>query len=132
MNIGAAAKLASLPAKTIRYYEEINLVQPARAENGYREYCEQDIHCLRFIQRARSLGFSIEECRSLLSLYKDEQRASADVKTLAQAKIAEVERKIKELQTLKSTLKALVSGCHGDQRPECPIMDDLASGRQVL
>jgi len=102
MNIGTAAEATELPAKTIRYYEEIGLVRPARAANGYRDYSERDIHRLRFVQRARSLGFSIEECRLLLSLYEDEARASADVKALALDKIGEIEAKIANLQSLRA------------------------------
>ncbi|WP_289034342.1 Cu(I)-responsive transcriptional regulator [uncultured Roseibium sp.] len=126
MNISAAAQLANLPAKTIRYYEDIDLLRPDRLDNGYRDYSESDVHRLRFLQRSRSLGFTIEECRLLLSLYDDDHRASADVKAIANAKILEVDRKIAELQGLKTTLSALARDCHGDDRPECPIMDDLA------
>ncbi len=128
MNIGAAAEKAHLPAKTIRYYEDIDLIRPARSENGYRDYSEQDVHRLRFLQRARSLGFTIEECRLLLSLYDDERRASADVKAIATARIREIDRKIAELRSLKATLENLAEHCHGDHRPECPIIDDLAGG----
>lgn len=126
MNIGEAANLSHLPAKTIRYYEDIKLVQPARAENGYRDYCQDDIHRLRFLQRARGLGFSINECRLLLSLYEDRNRASSDVKALALDRIAEIERKISELKSLRETLSALARHCYGDARPDCPIIDDLA------
>ena len=126
MNIGAAAEKANLPAKTIRYYEDIKLIKPSRAENGYRDYSEQDVHRLRFLQRARSLGFSIEECRLLLSLYEDENRASADVKAIATEKIRQIEHKISELNSLKTTLEALVKHCHDDNRPDCPIIDDLS------
>ncbi|WP_153768203.1 Cu(I)-responsive transcriptional regulator [Labrenzia sp. CE80] len=126
MNISAAAQLANLPPKTIRYYEDIDLLRPDRLDNGYRDYSESDVHRLRFLQRSRSLGFTIEECRLLLSLYDDDRRASADVKAIANAKILEVDRKIAELQGLKTTLSALARDCHGDDRPECPIMDDLA------
>lgn len=126
MNIGRASELTHLPAKTIRYYEDIDLVTPGRTGNGYRDYSETDIHRLRFLQRARGLGFSIDECRLLLSLYEDKNRASADVKSLALEKIDEVDRKIAELQTMRDTLAALARTCHGDNRPECPIMDDLA------
>ncbi len=128
MNIGDAAALANLPPKTIRYYEEIALIRPARAANGYRDYSETDVHRLRFLQRARSLGFTIEECRALLSLYEDEHRASADVRAVAIEKIGEVERKIAELQGMKATLERLVQCCHGDARPDCPILEDLAGG----
>lgn len=126
MNIGHASELSKLPAKTIRYYEDIKLINPERAENGYRDYSENDIHILKFLQRSRSLGFSIEECRSLLSLYQDDKRASSDVKTLAIIKISEIDLKIKELKSLRKTLTSLVDNCHGDDKPECPIIDDLA------
>lgn len=126
MNIGSAAKATDLPAKTIRYYEEIGLVRPARAANGYRDYSGEDVHRLRFVQRARSLGFSVDECRLLLSLYENEARASADVKALALEKIGEMDRKIAELQALRSTLVELADHCHGDDKPDCPIIDDLA------
>jgi len=129
MNIGAAAEQAKLPPKTIRYYEDIALIRPARAANGYRDYSEQDVHRLRFLQRARSLGFTIEECRLLLSLYEDENRASADVKAIATQKIQEIDRKIAELNSLKATLQSLAKYCHGDSRPDCPIIDDLAGQR---
>jgi Cu(I)-responsive transcriptional regulator len=126
MNIGMAAEQANLPPKTIRYYEDIRLIRPARAENGYRDYSDQDVHRLRFLQRARSLGFTIEECRLLLSLYDDEHRASAEVKAIATDKIREIDRKIKELQSLRATLQSLASHCHGDSLPDCPIIDDLS------
>lgn len=126
MNIGSVAKATDLPTKTIRYYEEIGLVRPTRAPNGYRDYSDDDVHRLRFVQRSRSLGFSIDECRSLLSLYDDEARASADVKSLAIEKIGEMDRKIAQLQSLRSTLQRLADHCHGDGRPDCPIIDDLA------
>ncbi|MGN6549501.1 MAG: Cu(I)-responsive transcriptional regulator [Pararhizobium sp.] len=126
MNIGQAAHKTELPAKTIRYYEEIGLVRPARGSNGYRDYATSDIHKLRFLHRARSLGFTIEECRQLLALYADTGRASADVKAMATAKIAEVDTKISELKTLRATLSHLAEHCHGDDRPDCPILDDLA------
>lgn len=126
MNIGTASDQSNLPAKTIRYYEEIGLVTPHRAENGYRDYSDKDVHRLRFLQRSRSLGFTIDECRQLLSLYDDKHRASADVKAMALEKVSEVERKIAELQSLRDTLATLAKHCHGDGRPDCPIIDDLA------
>jgi len=129
MNIGQASQKSGLPPKTIRYYEEIDLVHPARRENGYRDYSDSDIHRLRFVQRSRSLGFSIDECKTLLSLYSDSDRASADVKALASHKIAEIDRKLVELHSLRDTLVTLVKSCHGDARPECPIIDDLAGTR---
>ena len=125
MNISEAARQSKLSSKTIRYYEDIGLIKPSRAENGYRDYSIDDAHRLAFIQRSRSLGFSVDECRLLLSLYDDDDRASADVKRLALAKISEIEAKIDELESLKRTLAALARNCHGDDRPECPIMDDL-------
>ena len=126
MNISDAAERSGLPPKTIRYYEEIGLVRPGRAGNGYRDYSTADIHRLRFVQRARSLGFSVEECRQLLSLYGDSGRESADVKALAKVKLAEIDRKIEELMGLRKTLSHLVHTCHGDHRPDCPILDELA------
>jgi len=129
MNIGKAARQSNLPPKTIRYYEDIDLLKPARAGNGYRDYSDADVHRLRFLQRSRSLGFSIEECRMLLSLYEDDNRASADVKTIARQKIQQVESKIAELKSLKLTLAALAENCHGDDKPECPIIDDLSGKR---
>lgn len=126
MNIGSAAIASGLPPKTIRYYEEIGLVSPGRTGSGYRDFGSDDIHRLRFLHRARSLGFAIEECRTLLSLYEDKSRASAEVKALAAARIAEIDRKIGELQSLRRTLGHLVHACHGDARPDCPILDDLA------
>ena len=126
MNIGDVASVVDLPVKTVRYYEEIGLVVPDRRTNGYRDYGERDLHVLRFLRRARGLGFSIKDCRALLSLYGDEGRASADVKRLAESRIAEIDRKMEELQSLRATLSALVEACHGDDHPDCPILDDLA------
>ena len=126
MNIGEAARQSDLPAKTIRYYEDIDLVKPSRSGNGYRDYSETDVHRLRFLQRSRSLGFTIEECRLLLSLYEDDQRASSDVKAVANQKIDQIDQKIKELKSLKKTLSTLAENCHGDDKPDCPIIDDLA------
>ncbi|MEM9633965.1 MAG: Cu(I)-responsive transcriptional regulator [Pseudomonadota bacterium] len=126
MNIGTASELSQLPVKTIRYYEEIGLVDPGRTGNGYRDFSETDVERLKFLQRARSLGFSIEECRELLSLYEDRNRASADVKAITRSKIQEIDRKIDELNSLKRVLTTLMDACHGDDRPECPIIDDLA------
>ncbi len=128
MNIGQAAEQSGLPVKTIRYYEEIGLVAPARGDNGYRRYNGPDLHKLTFLQRARGLGFSIEDCRALLSLYEDKGRASANVKKLALDRIADIDRKLDELQSLRGTLGQLAESCHGDDRPDCPILDDLAGG----
>jgi len=128
MNIGDASEATGLPAKTVRYYEDIGLIKPARAANGYRDYDDKDVHRLAFIQRSRSLGFTIDECRSLLSLYEDKDRASSDVKALALEKITEIDRKLKELKSLRNTLKTLADHCHGDHRPDCPIIDEIAKG----
>lgn len=126
MNIGAASRHSGLPSKTIRYYEEIGLLTADRALNGYRDYSTEDVHRLRFLQRARGLGFSVEECRELLSLYSDRDRASSDVKAIANEKLAEMDRKIEELRGLRRMLGHLVDNCHGDARPDCPIIDGLA------
>lgn len=126
MNIGEASEESGLPVKTIRYYEDIGLVRPLRSENGYRDFIDADLQRLKFLQRSRSLGFSIDECRELLSLYEDRNRASADVKAITRAKIKEVDRKIEELRSLKKVLSELVTACHGDDRPNCPIIDDLS------
>jgi len=126
MNIGEAKAFSGLPVKTIRYYEDIGLITPARAPNGYRDFADDEVHKLIFLAHARSLGFSIEECRELLGLYKDKDRASADVKRIAAAHLAEIERKLTELEAMRKTLSHLVHNCHGDERPECPILDGLA------
>jgi MerR family transcriptional regulator, copper efflux regulator len=126
MNIGTAAQKSGLPPKTIRYYEEIGLLTADRAANGYRDYTSEDVHRLRFVQRSRSLGFSVEECRQLLSLYSDRDRDSADVKAVATEKLGEIDRKIAELTGLRTILRHLVENCHGDARPECPIIDGLS------
>lgn len=127
MNIGEAAARSGLPAKTVRYYGDIGLVVPShRRANGYRDYDEQDLQRLQFVQRARSLGFAVEACRELLDLYRDRSRASADVKEIAKSRIADIRRKIDELKAMESTLARLVEHCHGDHRPDCPILDDLA------
>ncbi len=131
MNIGAAAAASGLPAKTIRYYEEIGLVRSDRRDNNYRDYTETTLHNLRFLRRARALGFSIEDCRRLLSLYVDKRRASADVRQLAQAHISEIDAKIAELKAMRKTLSTLVQACHGDHRPDCPILEDLAGARRA-
>ncbi len=128
MNIGAASERSGLPAKTIRYYEEVGLVRPAkRQDNRYRDYDETDVHRLRFVQRARGLGFSVEQCRELLALYDDQSRASADVKAIALRHIAEIDERIAALEQMRATLRALAEKCHGDDRPSCPILEDLAA-----
>lgn len=129
MNIGEASRQSGLPAKTIRYYEETGLIAPpVRAENGYRHYTETDVHKLRFVRHARGLGFSVDECSQLLSLYDDKDRQSADVKAIAQQHLTDIEEKIQELEKLRSTLHHLINHCHGDGRPDCPILEGIAEG----
>ena len=129
MNIGELADQTGVTAKTIRYYESIGLLPPAsRAENGYRIYGERDIETLRFIQRSRGLGFSIKDVSSLLSLWHDTARTSAAVKNLAIKQIEAIEARIAELEGIRRTLIHLADRCHGDSRPDCPILDDLADG----
>ncbi|MCE8034325.1 MULTISPECIES: Cu(I)-responsive transcriptional regulator [Halomonadaceae] len=128
MNIGQASKASGISEKMIRYYESIGLIAPAkRTESGYRIFSEKDVHALRFISRARDLGFSVEQMGNLLALWQDRHRASADVKAVAQAHIEELDGKIKKLQGMRRTLEHLVKHCHGDERPECPILGDLAA-----
>lgn len=129
MNIGAAAKASGVSAKMIRYYEEIGLIDPAaRTDAGYRVYTEKEIHTLRFIRRARDLGFSVDEIADLLALWRDRSRRSADVKRLALDHIAALERKIAELEAMAATLRHLASCCAGDDRPDCPILEDIEAG----
>ena len=131
MNIGEASARSGLPAKTIRYYEEANVAPaPPRSEAGYRDYNETDVHLLRFIHTARRLGFSLEECRELVSLYTDPNRSSSDVKTIAEQKITEIDRKLKDLRSMRRTLSTLVKQCHGDHRPDCPILKGLAQDEE--
>lgn len=128
MNIGQAANHSSISAKTIRYYESIGLIPEAgRTESGYRTYGEKDVQTLRFIHHARNLGFSVKDVATLLDLWRDQKRASADVKAFALAHIEEVDRKIAELRKIRDTLTHLTLRCHGDDRPDCPILDELAS-----
>ena len=128
MNIKDVAALSNLPAKTIRYYEDIGLIRPLRAANGYRAFRETDLHKLTFLSRARSLGFTIEDCRTLLALYEDRSRASADVKSVARAHLTRIAEKITELRAMEAALTDLVSACAGDARPDCPILAGLESG----
>lgn len=128
MNIGDVAERTGLPAKTIRYYEDIGLVRPLRSANGYRSFRETDLHKLGFLGRARALGFSIEDCRLLLSLYEDGSRESAQVKAIAQEHLTAIDGKIAQLEAMRATLSDLVRSCHGDHRPDCPILSDLAQG----
>jgi Cu(I)-responsive transcriptional regulator len=126
MNIGEVAERSGLPTKTIRYYEEIGLVRPERGANGYRRFGAREMERLSFIGRARSLGFTIEDCRALLALREDGTRASADVKALTEHHIENIDRKIAELEAMRATLGDLARSCHGDARPECAILDRLA------
>lgn len=127
MNIGEAATSSGVSAKMIRYYESIGLIgAPLRSEAGYRIYSTDEVHTLRFIKRARNLGFSIDETRELLALWRDKSRASGDVKRFALNHVADLEAKIAELQAMAGTLRHLAQTCHGDSRPDCPILADLA------
>ena len=125
-SIGQAAERSGLPIRTIRYYENIGLLAPARGENGYRKFDLNQIRKLCFVQRARSLGFTLEETRTLLSLYEDERRTSADVKKIVEMKVEKINRKLAELDTLRHALVTLAEACDGDHRPDCPIIDELA------
>lgn len=127
MNIGEAAKASGVSAKMIRHYESVGLLPPAsRTEAGYRQYGERDLRTLQFIRRSRDLGFSIEEIRGLVSLWQDRTRPSREVKALAKQHLDFLDRKLEELQSMKHALAHLVSCCHGDERPDCPILDGLA------
>ncbi len=127
MQIGSVAEKSGVPPKTIRYYESVGLIERAgRTAAGYRVYDGRDIETLRFIQRARGLGFSVSEVAGLLALWRDTKRQSAEVKGLAKAHVQDIDRKIAELQGMRHTLIYLIERCHGDERPECPILDDLA------
>ena len=133
MNIGEAAKASGVSAKMIRHYESVGLFpEAARTEAGYRQYTDKEVNTLRFVRQSRDLGFSIEQIRELLGLWQNRKRPSRQVKALAQAHIQELEAKLAELQAMKSTLEHLVHCCHGDERPDCPIIDTLASGEPVL
>ena len=131
MNIGQAAEASGVSAKMIRHYEAIGLMAKARrTDSGYRIYDGNDGHTLRFIRRGRALGFSMKEIEQLLGLWRNRRRASGDVRRVAQQHIAELDQKIAELQAMRRTLHQLVQHCHGDRRPECPILDDLAGEAQ--
>lgn len=133
MTIGAAADRSGVPAKTIRYYETIGLIgAAARGANQYRSYTEADVAMLLFIGQARRLGFAIEDLKQLVALYRDRARASADVKAIATHHIAHIDRKLDELRTMRAALADLADRCHGDERPECPILDGLAAGEPGL
>ena len=131
MNIGQAAEASGISAKMIRYYERVNLIPPVgRTESGYRVYTDADIHTLKFIQRARSLGFSVKQMHELVSLWRDRSRSSANVKSVALAHVAELEDKIEALNSMRETLQHLAEHCRGDHRPDCPIIEGLSEGQQ--
>jgi MerR family transcriptional regulator, copper efflux regulator len=127
MNIGEVAEATGLPAKTIRYYESEGLIdRPRRSAGNYRLYEERHVATLRFIQHARQLGFSVREVASLVALWRNKRRASADVRRLATAHLGEIDARIAELRRMRQSLEGLIERCHGDHRPDCPILDELA------
>lgn len=129
MNIGGAARASGVSAKMIRYYEQIRLIRaPDRTDGNYRSFSARDVNELRFIRRARTLGFSVAEITDLLSLWRDRERPSRDVKAIADRHVADWEARISEMQAIAHTLKILSDGCAGDERPDCPILADLAAG----
>ncbi|MCB4820358.1 Cu(I)-responsive transcriptional regulator [Roseicella aerolata] len=125
MSIGEAARASGVSEKMIRHYEAIGLLRPARQENGYRSYAAQDLAVLRFIRHARDLAFPLEDIRRLLALWRDRDRASAEVRRLALSHVAALEAKAQALQAMATSLKHLAAHCHGDDRPDCPILDEL-------
>jgi Cu(I)-responsive transcriptional regulator len=128
-NIGETAKASGVSAKMIRHYESIGLLKAAlRTDAGYRVYNERDVQVLQFIHRSRELGFSLEQIKTLLALWQDKQRASKDVRAMAKQHIAELDKKIADMQAMRRTLETLATKCHGDDRPDCPILDDLSLG----
>ncbi len=127
-NIGEAARQSGVSAKMVRHYESLGLLPTVhRTDAGYRQYGDKEVHTLRFIRRARLLGFSMAEIAELLKLWQNQQRASADVKRIAQAHVADLERRIAEMQAMRQTLQQLAHCCQGDNRPDCPILAELAS-----
>ncbi|MGI9522493.1 MAG: Cu(I)-responsive transcriptional regulator [Hyphomicrobiaceae bacterium] len=131
MNIGEAARQSGLQTTAIRYYEQIGLVCATRRSNGYRDYSQANVNQLRFVQQARNLGFDIEDCRILLELYSDPNRASAQVKAIAKDRLASVDKKLAELEAMRLVLSRLVEQCRGDDQPDCPIIESLAGDRSV-
>ena len=132
MNIGEASNASGVSAKMIRYYESIGLIRaPMRTDSNYRVYGKDEVHVLRFVKRARTLGFSVEETATLLGLWQDKTRARAEVKDVATSHITALETKIAELQSMVKTLKHLAHCCGGDNRPDCPILDDLAGEQPI-
>lgn len=133
MNIGETARASGVSAKMIRHYEDIGLIPKAsRAESGYRRYNANDVHTLRFVRQARNLGFSIRQIGELLGLWRNQRRSSSKVKALALEHIDELDARIRELEAMKQTLQKLAAHCHGDERPECPILDGLAAAPRPL
>jgi len=129
MNISEAARRSGVSAKMIRYYERIGLLaETARTEAGYRVYRDSDLHALRFVRQARHVGFSVEDIRRLLALWNDRARTSAEVKHIAQDHLADLDQRIEALVAMRDTLRHLVHACHGDDRPDCPILDNLSEG----
>jgi MerR family transcriptional regulator, copper efflux regulator len=127
MNIGEVASETGVTAKSIRYYESINLIPaPERSQAGYRQYSDRDVQTLHFIKRSRGLGFSVAEVAELLSLYQDRERASAEGKGIVETRLNEIDQKISELESIRATLRTLADRCHGDDRPDCPILNDFA------
>ena len=130
MNIGAAAKATAVTPKMIRHYEGLGLLpKVARSASGYRRYDEPTLHTLRFIRRARDLGFGLHEIEMLLGLWRNRRRSSAEVKRVAMQHVDDLQRRIDEMRAMQRTLQHLAGHCHGDERPDCPILDDLAGGR---
>lgn len=130
MNIGQAAKESAVSAKMIRHYEGLGLLPKVpRTDSGYRQYDEATVHTLRFIRRARDLGFGLEEIERLLGLWRNRRRSSGEVKRIALEHAADLQRRIDEMRAMQRTLQHLAHCCHGDERPDCPILDDLAAGR---
>ncbi|MDG1430589.1 MAG: Cu(I)-responsive transcriptional regulator [Paracoccaceae bacterium] len=127
MNIGTVSSRSGVPAKTIRYYEDIGLISPQRSTNGYRYFEEKDLHKLAFLGRARTLGFPIEECRKLLALYEDDQRESSKVKSVAEEHLDAIDAKISQLKEMRSTLSHLIGCCAGNELPDCPILENLSN-----
>lgn len=133
VSIGEAARRAGVSARMVRHYEAQGLLPPMhRSDSGYRQYAEADVHALRFIRRARDLGFSMDEIATLLGLWQDKSRASSQVKEIAQRHIDELAGRIAAMQAMQRTLETLVHCCHGDGRPDCPILDDLAAQESTL
>ena len=132
MNIGEASRASGVSTKMIRYYETIGLIPQAdRSEAGYRNYGDNDVHTLRFIRRSRDLGFTVEQMADLLALWRDRSRASGEVKKIALEHVEILERKAEELKAMSQTLKHLAAHCHGDGRPDCPILEDLADAAKA-